>query len=130
MTPIGPGGGARPDGIWLMTLSFERVNSPISEEEARKLIIQSVDDFLLAVNSNEELRPYLKNYPFTVKNLSITIFNYDGKRELNFFPSIAVVKNSEGEIGFLTKIPLQKYGYHTKKYETYEEAVAILKNQK
>jgi len=129
MSPIGPGGGATPEGIWLMSLSFEKNGDPLTEEEARKLIIHCVDDFLLAVNSDDKLKPFLKNYPFTSKNLDLTIFSYDKDHILHYFPSIAVVTNVEGKIGFFTEDPSVKHGYHTKKYETYEESVAILKNE-
>ena len=128
MSPIGPGGGATPEGIWLMMLSFEREGNPLTEGEARQLIIDCVDDFLNAVNNDRELKPFLKIYPFTAKNLRLTIFNYDKKRVLHYFPSIAVVTSSKGEIGYLTEDPSTIQGYHTEKYETHEEAVAILKN--
>jgi len=126
---IGRGGGATPEGIWLMCVSFEREDEPLTEEEARKLIIHCVDDFLSAVNSDEKLKPFLKEYPFTPKNLELTIFNYNKSRILHCFPSIAVVKDLRGKIGFFTEDPSTKPRYHTKKYETYEESVAILKNE-
>ena len=46
------------DKVWLMSLSFDRYGDPINEQEARKLIISCVDDFLEAVNKDEQLRPY------------------------------------------------------------------------
>jgi hypothetical protein len=45
------------------------------------------------------------------------------------FPSIAIVTNSRGEVGFLTEDASVEYGYYTKKYETYDESVAILKKE-
>lgn len=115
--------------VWLMALSFHRFGIPLTEKEARKLIINCVDDFLEAVNSDEQVRPFLKDYPFTAKNVNLKILNYDKNHDPHYFPSIALVMNSEGDIGFLTEDPSDKYGYYTKKYETYDEAVAILKQK-
>lgn len=117
------------DKVWLMSISFDRCGDPLDEKEARSLVIQCVDDFLVAVNSNEQLRPFLRDYPFTAKNLSLDIFNFNKDQSLHIFPSIAIVSNSEGKIGFFTKEASDVYGYYTKKYETYDEAVAILKEE-
>ena len=53
ISPIGSGGGATPEGIWLMCLSFQRVGKPLTEKEARKLIINCINDLLIAVNENK-----------------------------------------------------------------------------
>ena len=105
MYSLGVGGGATPEGIWLMSISFNRYGKPITETEARKLIISCVDDFLDSINNNDELRPFLKEYPFTSKNLDITIFNFNNNDFLYLFPLIAVVNNSRGKIGYFTEDP-------------------------
>jgi hypothetical protein len=117
------------DKVWLISLAFDRHGEPLTENEARKLIISCVDDFLEAVNKDENLKPFLKNYPFSAKNLELTIYNYGKNQILHYFPYIAIVTNSEGKIGFLTKDASIKYGYYTEKYETYEESVAILERE-
>ncbi|MFI0434549.1 MAG: hypothetical protein ACH350_02320 [Parachlamydiaceae bacterium] len=130
MTYSGAGGGAKSDGIWLMSLSLERKGDPLSENDARRLIIKCVNDFLAQVNSDEKLEPFLKNHPFKAANLALTIFNHNKDSSLHFFPYISVVTNSKGKIGYFTEDPSTKHGYHTEKYETYEEAVAILSQNK
>ena len=75
----------------------------LTEQEARKLIINCVDDFLEAVNNDEQLRPFLRDFPFTAKNLDLTILNFDKNQELHSFPFIAIVTDSRGKIGFLTE---------------------------
>ena len=70
-------GGGIDNGIWLMCFGFQRYDSYLTEEDARKLIIDCVNDCLEAVNHDEKLRPFLKVFPFTAKNLKFTIFNYD-----------------------------------------------------
>ena len=117
------------DKVWLMSLSFNRYGDPLTEKEARKLIINCVDDFLEAVNCDERLKPFLENYPFTAKNLELAIFNYDKDHVLHYFPDIAIVTNSRGKVGFLTEDTSTKYDYYTEKYETYDEAVSILERE-
>ncbi|MFI0434548.1 MAG: hypothetical protein ACH350_02315 [Parachlamydiaceae bacterium] len=130
MHSLGGGGGAKPDGIWLIAISLEKSEAALTEKEARELIIQCMDDLLTIVNHDDQLKPFLKNYPFTAKNVELVIYSYDKNRSLYQFPSIAIVGNFEGKIGYFTEDPSTKHGYHTKKYETYEEAVAILSQNK
>jgi hypothetical protein len=117
------------DKVWLMSISFDRYGDPLSEKEARSLLVQCVEDFLAAVNSDEQLKPLLRDYPFTAKNLDLDIFNFDKDHTIHYFPHIALVSNSRGKVGFFTEDPSNVYGYYTEKYETYDEAVAILKGQ-
>jgi hypothetical protein len=123
-------GGGVDNGIWLMSFGFKRYNSYLTEEDARKLIIECVNDCLEAVNQDEKLRPFLKVFPFTAKNLDFTIFNYDKQGNDIDHPLIKTVSNSEGKICYYTidaSKPIQPY--KSKKYETYEEAVAILQKE-
>jgi hypothetical protein len=79
------------DKIWQLALEFERCGDPLTEEEARELIVNCVNDFLTAVNNNQQLKPLLRDYPFTANNIDLTIFNYDKNRSLYQYPSIANV---------------------------------------
>ncbi len=112
-----------------MSILFQRFGDPLTEKEARKLIISCANDFIIAVNNNSLLKSLLKDYPFSSKNLDMTIINADKNHNDYFFPYITVVKNIRGKINFLTEDPSTKYGFHTDKSETYEEAVAILKQE-
>ena len=129
MEHCGTGGGGR-DGIWLMSLSFQRFGSHLNEEDARKLIINCSNDFIESINNDETIRPFLKIYPFSAKNIDLTIYNYQENGRWIYYPDIFIENNAEGKIAFYTKDESEKYGYKTEKYETYEEAVAILKKEK
>lgn len=67
--------------IQMLGLAFNYFK-PIDIEEGRKLLIDSVDEFVAAVNADVEIRPYLGNYPFEPKNIDIRIFmkNRDGSQ--------------------------------------------------
>src|ERR1700722_6640758 len=65
-------GGAMMDDIQKVNahyVSFERLNI----EEARKLYIEVTEGYLCRYNQNEQIRPYLHNYPFTIDNLEVMI---------------------------------------------------------
>lgn len=47
---------------------------PIDIEQARELLVYSTTLFLKMINDNEQIRPYLQNYPFTSENIQIRIY--------------------------------------------------------
>lgn len=53
-------------------LSFETFG-PLSQDELRILMVTVVEEFLNRINKDEEIRPYLVNYPFTDSNLNFII---------------------------------------------------------
>lgn len=122
------GGGGGTDKIWLMSLAFNREDPSLTEAEARKLIVNIVNDYVTAANNDAELRSHLRDYPFTPKNLELTVYNTDADGRWVFYPNIIIVSSNEGEIGYFTKDENKKYGYKTEKYETWDEAVAILQS--
>lgn len=124
---LGGVGGGVDHGIWLMSLDFQRKNSVLTEEEARELIINSLNDYLNMVNKDEKLRPFLKVYPFEAKNIDMTIFNHTADRREIYHPSIGVVNANQGKIGYFTNDESNQFRYKSQKYESYEEAMAILK---
>lgn len=105
------------------------IRHPLDREEARKLIIDSVEELLAAVNDNKEIRPYLKNYPFTTKNVSISIFSSHSDGREVFDPYISDVTIHESDvIEFSTKEP-NKRGYKNQWRESYSEALARLRGK-
>ena len=65
--------GSMMDDVKEIGLSF-RCTQKTTIEEARPLVIACAEELLHQVNANEEIRPYLHNYPFESKNISIEIF--------------------------------------------------------
>ncbi len=72
-------GGQMMDQIKMLALSFDYYK-PLNIENGRELLIAAVNELVTHVNANEEIRPYLNNYPFEPKNIEIRIFarNPDG----------------------------------------------------
>ena len=115
--------------VYLIGLSFQ-IHHPMDREEARERIIDCVEELLAAVNANQEIRPFLKDYPFTTKNVDLAIFtNYPDGKEV-FDPYIRVVSIYESdEIDYATKEP-NKVPYKNEYREPYSEALAKLNHAK
>jgi len=96
---IGTGGSMMND-IQMMAMSFEFYQQT-NIEKARKLIIYSGKEYLSAINSNEEIRPFLHNYPFTNKNIEIMILFCQSTNE-NDITKIKLVSLNEGIVNYYT----------------------------
>lgn len=111
----------------IVGLHFQ-VYHALDRNEARGLIVDCVEEMLKAYNENEEVRPYLKNYPFIPKNLDMAIFSINPDGTHIYDPYIKVVSLCErDEILFSTKGPDKKYGYKNEYSEPYYEALAIVR---
>ncbi|MFI0434638.1 MAG: hypothetical protein ACH350_02780, partial [Parachlamydiaceae bacterium] len=60
MDLIGVGGGMM-GSVYMIGLSFQ-IRHPLNRNEARARIVDCTEELLAAINSNEEIRPFLKNY--------------------------------------------------------------------
>ena len=93
--------------------------------EARRLVVASVLEFLNLVNEDGRVRPFLKNFPFTEKNVNFVV-SY--RHESDCVPSkyVALVRLSKGKIyynncaGDPDKLSLVKV-------ESFAEAVALVR---
>jgi hypothetical protein len=72
-------GGQMMDDIQMMAMSFYYYQE-VDLKAARELIVYVINKYLLAINSNKEIRPSLHEYPFTAKNVEISIFIYKPDR--------------------------------------------------
>lgn len=121
------GGGETKDRkVRLVTVGFERKGKPLTLEEGRKIIVESTQTYLLDINNNEKLKPYLSKTPFTEENLNITIINLDEKGKFTLDPFLATISQLEGKVYYRTQDPENEYKFKSEISETYNEAVAIL----
>ncbi|MCW3109843.1 MAG: hypothetical protein JWQ09_4349 [Segetibacter sp.] len=113
-----------PGGIVkLLGLDFQMVG-PLQKEEIRKLLIQLAQEFLIYVNSNEAIKPYLEHYPFEIKDIDIILFFIDSQGKELEDPKIGIAEISGGELSYETitttdNIPSIKQRLK----ESYEEAL-------
>lgn len=81
-------GGRLMTDVEQIDLSFE-VKRQATIEEARILFVEIAENYLTRVNADTELRPYLRNYPFTIDNLELGLAFVD--HQLNFQLDLAYV---------------------------------------
>lgn len=120
---------AMPGGIIkLLGLDFQIVG-PLNKERIREILIDCTQELLNKVNTNPQIKPYLEQYPFTIKNIEINLFIVDStRREINH-PEIGIARISEGQLNYLT---LMYTGIPQKindSSESYEEAITKIEEQ-
>ena len=123
-------GGGMPDGIVnSLALSFD-LSRTLSIQEARPILVDCIDTYVNAVNANQEIKPYLKNSPFSPENIEINIFFLNWKGDPVSDPYLCVATALRGKLIYSTKEKGQKFGYKSEIVESYEDAVKILKEKK
>ncbi len=63
-------------------------------EQARRLYVEVIEGYLCRYNGNEEIRPYLHDYPFTIANLKVTIGFQNEQRGRVSQEFVALIFNS------------------------------------
>ncbi|OJU80237.1 MAG: hypothetical protein BGO10_01775 [Chlamydia sp. 32-24] len=129
VSAMGSGGSAPMDVISNFTLSFQK-NAVLNKEECRKLLLAMGNDFLLLVNSNQEVKPFLYKYPFEPKDICVTLFFRDQKDNFVEYPYISVASYRLGDLTYKTqKYDREKNRFKTinEERESYEDALKILK---
>lgn len=121
-------GGGMADCVNFLGLDF-LIQGPLSKEQLRRILIDSVQELLKAVNGNEEIRPYLKNYPFTEREISVTLFIKDPNGKKIYDPEIGVASAGQGTIYYYTDDKENMYVYKQEIKEDYETALKIVQEE-
>lgn len=128
MVIIGTGGGLA-KCVNMLSLSFD-IKGPLSKDKLREILVNCVEEFLLALNSNEKLRPHLKTYPFTSEGIDIALYVVDGDGIEIYDPNVSVASTWRDKILYRTVDKNNPYGYKTEIEEDYEAALKIVKGEK
>ncbi len=120
-------GGQMMDDIQMMMMGFNFYKI-VDIETARKLLVDSVQEYLAAINSSEEVRPYLHNYPFTAKNVEIVIYFYSPDGSRGPPDKIKIAATNHGEVVYYIDDP-EKHTIKSMHEETYEEALKLANNE-
>ena len=106
------------DDIQMMAMSFNYYHE-VDLEQARELIVFTINEYLSDINNNQEIRPYLHEYPFTSKNVEIRIFIY-GPDRLELPPEkIYCITSRNGILRYYTRSDRD----HPICKETYDDAL-------
>ena len=117
------------DAVNILGLEFQ-IRGPLSKEKLRSILVDCVEEFLISVNTNEQLRPFLKNYPFTEKEVEIVLYVLDATGRNVYHPEILVAVASHGIIWYATKDKNVKFGYKQDIEESYQTAFKIVQESK
>ena len=121
-------GGGMMSNIRMMAISFDFIYE-VNLTEARQLLVYATTEYLNAINTNKEIRPYLQNYPFRVNNIEVMIFiqKPDGQ---NVSPGKIVSISSINSI-LSYDLLCEPENYINKELcrETYEEALKIVQDE-
>ena len=95
-------GGQMMNDIQMMAMSFDLYHE-VSLEEARELIVFSVEEYLKNINENKEIRQYLHEDPFTAKNIEIWLWlcNPDGSYLSS--DKMSYILSSNGKIEYFSE---------------------------
>ncbi len=115
--------------VRMLGLDFQ-VIGPLTKEDIRRLLIKLVQEFLITVNTDEKIRTFLKKYPFTIKNISITLFIDYANGQYVLDPEIGIAGISTAELNYkyLDIDPETYINFKKVDQETYEEALDMLEN--
>ena len=124
LKPCGSGA-AMPGGpIQEITLCFD-TKSVKTREELRVLLIQTAHEMVKLVVENKEMQQYLKNPPFTIRNVQIIIYNEDGIGGDVLAPNISTAEISRGILVYRRFQRVEILQLQDQYEETYEEALKL-----
>lgn len=130
MEVSGLGSGTTEDNQRIIIVNFDIFKS-LTKEEIRQLVVDTTEKFIEIANSNELIRPYLTNFPFTYKNLKLFFISYLSRenKETPLEPYFSDAYLSNGNIIYLTSDPDNIYKFNSRTIERYEEALKILQKE-
>lgn len=120
-------GVAMPGGpIQEATLCFD-TKHPYNKDELRQLLIKSSAELLKQVNENKEIQEFIKEPPFTIKNVQIIIYNHDENGGTLYDPQILTAEISQATLTYRTIESKDNFKLKDEFIETYEDALRIIK---
>lgn len=123
--PCGAGVSMPGGPVKTITLCFD-TRRPLSRNHLREVLVASGEMLLSNILINDEIQSFLKDKPFTMKNIGIIIYNNDSNGGDVFCPEISVARLSEGVLVYRTTDVNNPLSYNNNYKETYEEALKLL----
>ena len=108
-----------------LTLCFTQ-NILTLKSKLRELLIKTAQELLNQVNENKEIQEFIKEPPFTIKNIQIIIYNHDKNGRSLRDPEISNAQILQGIVIYRTIDPEDSFKYKNEYEESYEEALKAL----
>ena len=124
-------GGSSMLGIDYRMLSFSYYqDKELKIEEVRKDMVDIISKYLQEINQKKELRPFLRNYPFTLENVEITFFVMTEKAGNVPDGALHVIKAMNGKISYyIAPFTPQRKPILRETFEEAREKVQALANK-
>ena len=114
-------GGQMMNDIQMMMMGFYFYHV-VDVNDARQLLVNSVEAYLSAINANEDVRPYLHEYPFTASNVEIVIYFRNPDRSDVPQGKIRIAAAKRGKLVYYIDYP-EKHTIKSIYEESYEDAL-------
>ncbi len=128
LRPCGAGGGSENNHLRKLNMSFHCFKE-INIDHGRQLITYCVNEYLAAINSNEEIRSSLIHFPFTPNDVEIHIFIRQPDNRDVPPGNLSIVSEREGKVAYkvFESDPFTLKRIHE---ETFEEAMRLVASHK
>ena len=113
--------------VRLLVLTFY-IKGPVHTEEARKILLASIQCYLNEINTDEKIRQYLVEYPFPLKNIELNFITHMEKEDIRKSNSLASFATFSGRIIYEKLTDTGRL--YVDLEETFEEAQEKLNVQK
>jgi len=120
---------AMPEGVLNKLGLCFKIYRVVTIEEARSIVVDCTLKLLNEVNQDPAVRPLMREYPFTLDNITIALFMFQSDGRVVFYPDICIADSNRGFVGYKTKVPKKEYGYYSESRESFAEAQKILQEQ-
>ena len=99
---------------------------PHTKEQLRELLIKTAQELLDQVNENKEIQKFIKEPPFTIKNIQIIIYNHDKDGREVYDPDISGAQIAQGVLTFRTVDKSDTFRFKDQFEESYDEALKAM----
>ncbi|MCH9627352.1 MAG: hypothetical protein S4CHLAM2_09900 [Chlamydiales bacterium] len=121
-------GGAMMDDIKKVILNYQSFDS-LNIDEGRVLFVDMMEEFLVRMNQNEKIRPYLHNYPFGVENFKLRIGFDDSKRNIIGDGHVALMFVNKNQDLLFEAYDQETGKFYTLHREPYAESLRIVQGE-
>ena len=98
--------------------------------EARRILVASANEIVANVNAVPDMRQYLHNPPFSIRDAEVILFIHDKYDRRIYAPHIGSAAIVEGKLDYCYSDPEEKiYPYLKIIKETYEEALEAIRKE-
>lgn len=105
-----------------ITITFT-IYRKININQAREMILDSVNIFLSEINKNEEIKQYIVNGYFYPSNIEIVFYIYNENKGFFYDPDLCVAGFNDNMLRYKTNDLKLNAPFKTVIYENYQEAL-------